>query len=62
MSGEQTSVFLKRKRTFTLAFLGIAAIFVISAVATKYDVISGFESIPKAIAWMVKNFIPNEKA
>ena len=59
---DQTSVFVKKKRTFTLAFLGIAAIFVISAVVTNYDVISGFESIPKAIEWMVKNFIPDEKA
>ena len=62
MSGEQTSVFVKKKRTFTLAFLGISVIFIISAVATDYDVIGGFESIPKAIGWMIKNFIPDEKA
>ena len=60
MSGE--SIFIKRKRTFTLAFLGVAAIFVISAVVTNYDVIGGFESIPKAVVWMANNFIPNEKA
>jgi len=39
---DQTSVFVKRKRTFTLAFLGIAAILVISAIVTNYDVIGGF--------------------
>jgi len=58
----QTSVFAKRKRIFTLAFLGVLALFVVSAVMTNYDVIGGFESIPKAIIWMAKNFIPNEKA
>jgi len=51
----QISVFTKRKRTFTLAFLGITALFIISAVVTNYDVIKGFESIPQAIAWMAKN-------
>ena len=59
---DQTSVFVKRKRTLTLCFLGIAAVFVISAIITDYDVIGGFESIPKAIEWMIKNFLPNEKA
>jgi phosphonate transport system permease protein len=59
---EQTSVFVKRKRTFTVAFLGIAAIFMLSVLVTKYDVIGGFESVPKAIIWIAKNLIPNEKA
>ena len=58
----QTSVFIKRKRTFTIAFLSIVALFAISVFVTKYDVIGGFESIPKAITWMAKNFIPDEKA
>jgi len=59
---DQTSVFAKRKRTFTLAFLGVFALFAISAIVTNYDVIRGLESIPKALYWMAKNFIPDEKA
>jgi len=59
---KQTSVFIKRKRTFTLAFLGVAALFMGSAILTDYDVAGGFESIPKAISWMSKNLIPDEKA
>ena len=58
----QTSVFVKRKRTFTIAFLGVLALFVVSSVMTQYDVIGGFESIPKAVTWMAKYFVPNEKA
>jgi len=58
----QTSVFVKRKRTFTLAFLGIAALFMGSAFVTDYNVIGGFESIPKAIIWISQNLIPDEKA
>ena len=59
---DQTSVFVKRKRTFTLAFLGVMAVFSISSAVTNYDVIGGFESIPAAIIWIAKNLIPDEKA
>ena len=58
----RASVFKKRKRTFTLAFLGIGALFVFSAAVSGYDVIGGFESIPKAIMWIARNFVPDEKA
>ncbi|MDR1193468.1 MAG: ABC transporter permease subunit [Peptococcaceae bacterium] len=43
-------------------FLGTLALFLIAAAATNYDVIGGFESIPKAIGWLAKNFVPNAKA
>ena len=59
---DQTSVFEKRKRTFTLAFLSIGVVFVISLLVANYDIVSGFESIPKAAVWMAKNFVPDEKA
>ena len=62
MQKSETSVFIKRKRTFTLAFLGIAALFMGSVLVTDYSVIGGFEAIPKAIVWMAKNLIPDEKA
>jgi len=59
---KQTSVFVKRKWVFTIAFLSILALFGISAFVTNYSVIGGLESIPKAVTWMAKNFIPDEKA
>ena len=59
---KQTSVFTRRKRTFTLAFLGIAVLYAVSAAVTNYNLISGLESIPKAISWMASNFIPDERA
>ena len=58
----KTSVFVKKKRNFTLAFLGIAALFIISAVVTNYDVIKGFGSIPQAFLWMAKKLVPNENS
>jgi phosphonate transport system permease protein len=58
----QTSVFAKRKRTFTLAFLSVFALFLVSAALADYDVIGGFEAVPKAAVWMARNFIPDKKA
>jgi phosphonate transport system permease protein len=58
----QVSVFVKRKRTFMLTFLSVFTFFAISAVVTNYDVIGGFESIPKAVSWIAKNLIPDERA
>ena len=59
---DQTSVFVKRKRTFTLAFLGMAALFLISSTITNYSIIGGFESFPKAVAWISKNLVPDARA
>ncbi|MDR2715083.1 MAG: phosphonate ABC transporter, permease protein PhnE [Coriobacteriales bacterium] len=59
---DKSSVFIKRKRTFTLAFLGVAVLFAGSAIITNYNVIEGFTSIPKVIIWMVQNLVPNEKS
>jgi phosphonate transport system permease protein len=58
----QTSVFVKRKLTFTLTFLGVLSLFVISSIVTNYSVVDGFDSIPKAVTWMARNFVPDEKA
>jgi phosphonate transport system permease protein len=59
---KQTSVFLKRKRSFTITFLCVAALFALSVAVTKYDVIGGFSSVPKAVKWIAENLVPNEKA
>ena len=61
-SKDQASVFARRKRTFTLAFLGIFILFAGSALVADYSVIGGFESVPKAAIWISKNLVPDEKA
>jgi len=58
----QKSIFVRKNRTFTLAFLGITALFIISAIATRYNIVDGIISIPKATIWMAKNFIPNKES
>ena len=61
-SGARASLFAKRNRAFTLAFLCVAAIYAISAAAVNYDVAGGIESIPKAVNWIARNLVPDEKA
>jgi len=64
MSGNDNrkSVFVKRKKTFTWAFLAVFGLFMLSAAVTDYSVSSGFESIPKAVAWISKNLVPDARA
>jgi len=59
---DKTSIFIKRKRTFTIAFLGVAVLFAGSAIVTNYNVIGGFESIPQAISWIAEHLLPNAKS
>ncbi len=56
------AVFAKRKLTFTLTFLCLLALFCLSAFVTNYNVISGIESVPKAVKWIAANLVPNEKS
>ena len=55
-------MFVKRKRTFTIVFLAVMALFFISTAVTEYDIIAGFESIPKAFIWIVQNLVPDQTA
>jgi phosphonate transport system permease protein len=59
---DQTSVFVRKKRTYTLVFLGVIALFLISSAVTNYSAIDGLASIPKAVSWIAKNLAPNEKS
>ena len=57
---KQVSVFTKRKQTFTLVILVVAGIYLVSSLASGFNIIGGFESFPKAFLWIVTNLIPNE--
>lgn len=59
---ELTSVFRKRKITFTVVFLSIMALFVFSSLITEYNTLDGLLSIPKASKWIVTKLIPDAKA
>ena len=60
--GNQASIFVKRKRTLTLAFIGVFALYMVSSIVTNYDAIGGIVSFPKASVWIARNFVPNERS
>ncbi|MFA5657873.1 MAG: ABC transporter permease subunit [Oscillospiraceae bacterium] len=55
-------VFRKRKIKFTIIFIVVGIIFFGSSALTEFNMKDGFLSIPRAISWMAKNLIPDEKA
>ena len=57
-----TSVFVKRKRVFTIVFLTVLGLFYLSCVATEFDLLKGISSLPKAAVWIGTNLIPTEKS
>lgn len=55
----QPSRFFLRKRLSTLAFILLVLVITIFFMSiTKYDIVKGFVSIPKALFWAVSNFYP----
>lgn len=55
--------FLMRQRLVVgLVCLGILIASYVAVVVTEYDVVKGFQSIPKAVIWSSENFYPDEKS
>ncbi|WP_312099013.1 phosphate/phosphonate ABC transporter permease [Niallia sp.] len=53
--------FFAKKRNNSLGFLAIlAAITVCAIIITEYNVIKGFESLPRAVTWALGNFYPTQ--
>lgn len=57
-----TDIFVKRRNDGLIFFLSLGALTVGSVVITKFDVVKGFTSIPKAFVWGVSNFYPDAHA
>jgi phosphonate ABC transporter permease subunit PhnE len=56
------SYFVKKRQRLLLFVLLLLAVTLGSIILTEYDVVQGFSSIPKAIAWGLSNFYPTAKA
>jgi ABC-type phosphate/phosphonate transport system, permease component len=56
------SVFIKKRRVYTLIAISVIAMFILASLVTDYNPISGVVSLPKALLWIVNNFIPDAKA
>jgi phosphonate transport system permease protein len=65
MSGKKSreiSVFVKRRRIYTITFISVLALFTFAALITEYDPVKGILSFPKATVWIATNLIPNAKS
>lgn len=56
------SVFVRRKRAFTLTLLGIAAFYALACAVTQFSAQDGLLSLPRALVWIGRNLIPDAKA
>jgi len=59
---KELTIFAKRRRTYTLVFLGGAALFALAAFITEYSIIDAFTALPKVASWIVRNLIPTDRA
>jgi len=58
----KAEIFVKRKRSFTLTFIAVAALFVGSVYITDYNIVDGVLSVPQAMIWTAENLLPDERA
>lgn len=52
-------VLTRRNRIITVVFLVVAALFVLCSNITNFNIVKGMSSVPIAVVWMFKNFIPD---
>lgn len=59
---DAAAIFRKRNRSYALVAVMVGSLFVLSATLTEFDTAAGLLAVPKAIAWMANNLIPDAKA
>ena len=62
MNKAMNQAFRKRKITYTLAFLVVLALYLISAYITEFDLQTGIKAFPEAAKWMSERLSPDAKA
>lgn len=58
----QVKIFEKRRKDSLIFFILLLLLSLVSIIITEYDVVKGFTSIGKAVAWGSSNFYPDAKA
>lgn len=62
MKNSKESVFRKRKITYTIVFVSIFALYMISSFITEFKFTKSMQALPGAAQWMVESLVPDEKA
>lgn len=55
----KNEVLARRNRIITAVFLVVAVLFALCSNITNFNIVKGMTSVPIAVAWMFKNFIPD---
>lgn len=58
----QADFFAKKRRNSIGFFAILAAITVGTIIITEYDIVKGFESLPRAVTWALGNFYPTQES
>lgn len=58
----QADFFAKKRRNSIGFFTILAAITVGAIIITEYDIVKGFESLPRAVTWALGNFYPTQES
>jgi phosphonate transport system permease protein len=58
----QPDIFQLRRRQGLLYFGILAALTYGAILLTEYDVVEGITAVPRALAWAVRNFVPDQEA
>lgn len=59
----QPDAFLRRRRLQSIFFLAVIAVITYGGmVLTQFDLVQGLGVIPRAFAWAITNFVPDERA
>lgn len=58
----QADFFAKKRRNSLGFFVILAAITVGAIIITEYDIVKGFESLPRAVTWALGNFYPTQES
>ena len=56
------NVFQKRKITYTIVFVSILALYLVSSIITEFKLSQGLKAFPEAAVWIASTLVPDAKA
>lgn len=62
MKKDKCSVFRKRKITYTIVFICIVVLYIMSSAVTEFKLSEGLMAFPEAVSWMAQKLIPDSNA
>jgi phosphonate transport system permease protein len=61
-AAQTVTVFTVRRRTYTLVFCSVLALFFFASAVTRYHTLDGLAALPRALGWISSNLVPDDAA